>query len=74
MPKFKAIRDNFGYLGTYWHKGDEVDADTCPNPHFVPYGQSLALEAKEEAAKQEAEKKAAEIVEKAVKARRRSKK
>lgn len=74
MAKFKAIRANFGYLGTYWHKGDLVDADSCPNHHFVSYGQSLALEAKEKAAKKEAEAKAAETVEKAVKARGRSKK
>ena len=46
-----------------------VDAETLPNEHFVPYGQGLALEAKEKAAKKEAEEKAAETVEKAVKAR-----
>lgn len=70
MAKFKAIRNSFGYLGTYWHKGDVVDADTLPNHHFVPYGQSLALEAKEKAAKLEAENEGAKTVEKAVKARR----
>jgi len=69
MAKFVARRANFGYLGTYWHKGEVVDAETLPNEHFVPYGQGLALEAKEKAAKKEAEEKAAEIVEKAVKAR-----
>ena len=74
MPKYRAIRNSFGYLGTYWHKGDVVDADTLPNHHFVPYGQSLALEAKEKAAKKEAEAKAAETVKQAVKARGRSKK
>lgn len=70
MPKFVALRDNFGYLGTYWRKGEMCDADKLPNEHFVPYGQSLAIAAKEEAVKKEAEQKAAETVEKAVKARR----
>jgi len=74
MPKFVATRANFGYLGTYWKKGEVVDADTCPNPHFVPYGQSLVIDAKEEAAKKEMEQKAAETVEKAIKARGRAKK
>lgn len=70
MPKFVAIRANFGYLGTYWHKGEVLDADTCPNEHFEPYGQSLARATREEAAKKEVEAKVVETVEKAVKARR----
>ncbi len=70
MPKFVAIRDNFGYLGTYWRKGEVLDADVKPNEHFEPYGQSLARATREEAAKKEAEAKATETVEKAVKARR----
>lgn len=70
MAKFRAIRNSFGYLGTYWHKGDVVEADTLPNHHFAPYVQSLAMETKEKAARQEAENEAAKTVEKAVKARR----
>jgi hypothetical protein len=69
MAKFKAIRNNFGYLGTYWHKGEVVDAEKLPNEHFVPYSQGLAMEAEEKAAKKVAVEKAAELVEKAVKAR-----
>ena len=70
MPKYRAIRNSFGYLGTYWHKGDVVEADTVPNRHFVPYGQSLALETKEKTIRQEAENEVAKTVEKVVRARR----
>lgn len=35
MAKFIAIRDNFGYNGTYWREGDTVTADKAPNEHFA---------------------------------------
>lgn len=70
MAKYRAVRNSFGYLGTYWHKGDVVEADAVPNHHFVPYGQALALETKEKTIRQEAENEVAKTVEKAVRARR----
>ena len=74
MPKFKAIRNSFGYLGTYWKKGDVVEADACPNHHFAPLDQALKMEEEAEAAKKKAEMNELETVEKAVKARGRAKK
>lgn len=70
MSKFVAVRDNFGYLGTYWRKGDVLEAESLPNEHFVPLGQYSVKVANEDAAKKEQATKAAETVEKAVKARR----
>jgi len=35
MAKYIAVRDSFGYNGTYWRKGDIVEADKAPNEHFA---------------------------------------
>ena len=70
MAKFVAQRANFGYLGTYWRKGEVVEADECPNPHFVPLGQYHEDVAKADAAQKENEAKVAETVKKAVAARK----
>ncbi|BEU88675.1 hypothetical protein TAMA11512_21390 [Selenomonas sp. TAMA-11512] len=35
MAKFIAIRDSFGYGGTYWKEGETVEAAEFPNEHFA---------------------------------------
>ena len=66
MAKFVAKCDNFGYLGTYWKKGDVLEAAAPPNEHFAPLGYQ---EGKSDA-KKEVEKKTAETVEKTGRGRR----
>ena len=51
MTKFVAVRDNFGYLGTYWKKGDVVIADTKPNDHFEKEAANQKAEAADAAAR-----------------------
>ena len=68
MAKFVAKCDNFGYLGTYWKKGDVLEAEAPPNEHFVPFGYQAA----KGGAKKDnlVNKAAAETVKKVVKERR----
>lgn len=55
MAKFVAIKNNFGYAGTYWHKGDIIEAAAAPNEHFAPYAEmneaDRAIAAKKEEVK-----------------------
>lgn len=44
MAKFIAIRDSFGYAGTYWKEGDTVEAAELPNEHFVEVKEKVAEE------------------------------
>ena len=54
MDEFIAVRDNFGYAGSYWKEGDVIQAFKCPNEHFMPLKQYLQKKKVEAEAKAKA--------------------